>query len=153
ALVERESLGDQVEDIAFVALLHPEEALGAIDVLGQPLEEALEFAHGERTLAAERQRLETVSHQMPVLVLLVIVGVLARAFAFGPIVEEAIRLKQANAEDEGEHDLALGRAQDARTRRQRADFRLERRQPRAVDEIALVEQNDVAVAELIARRL
>jgi hypothetical protein len=67
--------------------------------------------------------------------------------------EKPIRLEQPDAEQERERDPALRRAQDARLRLERADRLLERSQPLVVDEIALVEQNDVAVTELVARSL
>jgi hypothetical protein len=54
----------------------------------------LEFVHGEGALAAKRQRLEAIRCQMTVSALLMIVRVFARAFLFGPIAEEAIRLKK-----------------------------------------------------------
>jgi hypothetical protein len=42
--VEREALGDQVKDIALVALLEPEQPLGAIDIVGQSFQETLEIS-------------------------------------------------------------------------------------------------------------
>jgi hypothetical protein len=65
--------------------------------------------------------------------------------------EKPIRLEQPDAEQERERDPALGRAQDARLRLERADRVLERPQPLGVHQIALVEQNDVAVTEPVAR--
>ena len=62
-------------------------------------------------------------------------------------------MEQSDAEDEREGDPALGCAQHARLRLDPADRVLGRSQRVGADEVALVEQNDVAVTKLIARSL
>jgi hypothetical protein len=67
--------------------------------------------------------------------------------------EESIRLEHADAEDERERQAALRGADDARVLLHAPDAFLERVQPPRVDQVALVEQDDVAVTQLIARSL
>ena len=67
--------------------------------------------------------------------------------------EKPIGLEQPDAEDERERDATLRRPHDARLRLERADRVFEGLQPLGADEIALVEQNDVAVTELVAGSL
>src|SRR5262249_410904 len=67
--------------------------------------------------------------------------------------EKAIRLEQSDTEDERERDPALGCAHHARLRVDPADRRLNRSQRVGAGEVALVEQNDVAVTKLVARSL
>ena len=67
--------------------------------------------------------------------------------------EEPIRLEQADAEDEWERQAALRGADDARVLLHAADAVLERMQLPRVDQVALVEQDHIAVAQLIVRSL
>jgi hypothetical protein len=55
-----------MENVALIAFGDPKEALGAIDVVGKPLEEVLKRLHGKRPLALKRKGLETVRRQMVV---------------------------------------------------------------------------------------
>jgi hypothetical protein len=67
--------------------------------------------------------------------------------------EEPIRLEQADAEDERERQTALRGADDARVLLHASDALLERVQPPRIDQVAFVEQDDIPVAQLIARSL
>ena len=146
-----------------VALVDPQQALAAIDALGQPVEEILKLVDRERPLALERQRLETIRRHVIVGVIVrVTVGVPLRRLAIARalpglrvllIGEESIRLEQADAEDERERKAALRGLDDPRALLDPADAALDRPQTRRVDQVALVEQHHVAVAQLIARGL
>jgi len=55
AFIQGESLGHEVENVAFVAFGNPKEALAAIDVIGKPLEEVLKSLRGKGPLALKRK--------------------------------------------------------------------------------------------------
>ena len=63
-LIQRESPGHEMENVAFVGFGDPKEALASVDVIRKPLEEVLKSVHGEGPLALKRKRLETVRAQM-----------------------------------------------------------------------------------------
>src|SRR5262249_7460902 len=70
----------------------------------------------------------------------------------GRMLKKSIGLKQAHAQNERERNLAAGRIENAGTRGQAPNGLLELAQAYAVDEVAPVEQDDVAIHELIAQR-
>jgi hypothetical protein len=65
-LIQRESPGHEMENVALVAFGDPKETLAPVDVIRKPLEEILKSMYGEGPLALERERLETVRAQMAV---------------------------------------------------------------------------------------
>ena len=151
-----------MENVALVAFGDPNQALPAIHVGRKLFEKILKFLHGKRPFALKRKRLETVRRQMGAIGHMRTAGMELMGFVislegFGRLRhgnrENAIRLEQSDTEDERERDPALGCAHHARLRVDPADRRLNRSQRGSAGEVALVEQNDVAVTKLVARSL
>jgi hypothetical protein len=118
--------------------------------------------HGKGPLALKRKGLETVPRQMIAIGGMPAAGMELISFlicveVFGRFGrrngEKAVRLEQSDAEDERERDPALGCAHHPRLRIDASDRRVNRSQLVGADKVTLVEQNDVAVTELVARSL
>lgn len=161
ALVQREPPADEMEHVALVVLGDPNKPLAAIDVVRKLFEKLLKFPHGKRPLALKREGFETVQSQMTANAMLVagmaVPGAVhcggrliacGRSFRIG---EKSIGLEQPGTQHEGKRDPALRGANNARLRIDRADRVLEGLQPVGADQVALVEQNNVAMTELVAR--
>src|SRR6266480_2470873 len=161
-LVQAEPPGDKMENVTFVAFGDPNQALGAINVVRKLLEKGLKLLHGKGPLALKRKGLETVPQQMIAIGGMPAAGMELISFlicveVFGRFGrrngEKAVRLEQSDAEDERERDPALGCAHHPRLRIDASDRRVNRSQLVGADKVTLVEQNDVAVTELVARSL
>ena len=150
--------------VALVAFGDPNQPFGAIDVVRKLLEKVLKFLHGKGPRALKRNGLETVRRQMIAIGGMPAAGVELIAFVicvqrFGRSGrrsgngEKKIRLEQSDAEDKRKRDPALGCAHHPRLRLDLPDRGLNPSQLAGANEIALVEQNDVAVTKLIARSL
>ncbi len=144
ARIEGEALADQVENVTLVALRDPKQPLGAEDTLRESFQEALEPVDGEGPVAPKRERRKAFRCR-------VIVPMVVSAFAPVALVI-AVRLKQADAQDQRKRHLAARGAHDARMLRDDADLLRDGIHIMRGDEVALVEQNDVAVDELVACR-
>ena len=66
ALVQGETLRHQVKDVPLVALVDPQQAFGAIDALGKPVEKILKLVDRERPVTLKGQRLKTVGSDVVV---------------------------------------------------------------------------------------
>ena len=159
-LVQAEPLGDKMENVALVAFGDPNQAFGAIDVVRKLLEKVLKFLHGKGPRALKGNGLETVRRQMIAIGGMPAAGVELIAFVicvqrFGRSRrrsgngEKTIRLEQSDAEDKRKRDPTLGCAHHPRLRLDLPDRGLNPSQPAGANEIALVEQNDVAVTKLL----
>src|SRR5882757_10453984 len=105
ALIQGEALADEVEDVALVAFLDPEQTLGPKDGVRKALQEVLKLVDREGLVAPERERRETVRRYVVVPVPMVFSCV--ADIGSTPLVGEiAIGLEQADAQDQRQRDLA-----------------------------------------------
>jgi len=63
-LIQGETLGHEMENVAFVVLGDPKQALATVDILREALEEILKSLRGKGPFALKRKSLEPVRRQM-----------------------------------------------------------------------------------------